>query len=67
MEVKMMPPPTAREDSHTLDGLNAETKLVFVLNLSRMVEEISDMETKAILRTLINHIAMSLIKTDRMH
>jgi hypothetical protein len=46
MEVKMMPPPTAREDSHTLDGLNAETKLVFVLNLSRMVEEISDMETK---------------------
>jgi hypothetical protein len=58
---------TSQSQDRTLNSLNAETKLVFALNMARMVEEVSDPETKTIIKTILNHLAMSLIKTDRMH
>jgi hypothetical protein len=58
---------TSQSQDRTLNSLNAETKLVFALNMARMVGEVSDPETKAIIKAILNQLAMSLIKTDRMH
>ena len=61
--------PKNQEDLHdkTLDSLNAETKLVFALNIARMVEEVSDENSKRVLTALLNQLATSLVSRERMH
>jgi len=58
---------TSKSQDRTLNSLNAETKLVFALNLARLIEEITDENSKRVLTVLLNQLAASLVSKERMH
>jgi hypothetical protein len=58
---------TSKSQDQTLNSLNAETKLVFAINIARLIEEITDENSKRVLTVLLNQLATSLISKERMH
>ena len=58
---------TSQSQDQTLSSLNAETKLVFAINIARMIEEITDENSKRVLTVLLNQLATSLVSRERVH